>query len=151
LEITRILISKYKIMPSVNFSKGINSNLPTARNFGKTTLTVLRIFGIRRNMSYGNTTKLTRKSFPLCLKECEFCFNFGTPKQAVKKTCGFLVWHLRVNLLQPLSFIYLNGLGRQSHFIVNPVVMKAVDIQAIITTQTAGNKLSFLAFSPQSI
>ena len=49
---------------------------------------------------------IDRKSFPLFLKECEFRFNFGTPREQLKP-CEFGVI-FRANLRQPrILYIHL--------------------------------------------
>ena len=47
-------------------------------------LTALRTFGIRQSVFYEKYNGIERKSFLLFLKECEFRFNFGTPKEQLK-------------------------------------------------------------------
>ena len=46
---------------------------------------------------------IPKESFPLFLKECEFRFNYGTPKQQLLILKSGL--RFKVNLLQPLFFI----------------------------------------------
>ena len=44
----------------------------------------LRTFGIRQKEYCGNTMVLTEMPFRYLFKECEFRFNYGSPKQQLK-------------------------------------------------------------------
>ena len=55
---------------------------------------------------------IDRKSFPLFLKECEFRFNYGTPKQQLKT---LRKWCELANLIQPQGFYMSNTIAKKRY------------------------------------